>query len=222
METNTTLKDLATASDPEAYIEDLYERDEVLEAVRNSVVARGMPDISVAPAYGRLLTLLVRISGARRVLEIGTLGGYSAICLARGLDKGGKVVSLELDPNWAQLARSNLEMAGLADRVEVRVGEALGHLKRLEEAGERFDLFFIDADKGNYPDYLEYAIRLGAPGSLIVADNVFLRGKTYKSEHNGPSALSLRRFNRMIATDPRLESTILPGCDGLAIARIRE
>jgi len=208
--------------DAERYVESLYAADADLSRVKEGIRARNMPEISIAPGYGRLLTLLVKMSGAKRVLEIGALGGYSGICLARGLGEDGKLVSLELNPEYAALAKRHLIEAGLGDKVEYIVGEALAGLEQLAREGRTFDLFFIDADKGNYPEYLEFAIRLGAPGALIVADNIFLRGKTYKAEHNGPSAQSLRRFNRMIATDPRLESTILPGCDGLAIARIRE
>lgn len=205
----------------EAYIESLYAADPDLEQVRRSLHEHGKHDISVAPGYGRLLTLLVRMSGARNIIEIGALGGYSGICLARGLPEGGKLVSLELKQDLADLARMNLTKAGLGGKVEYRVGEALGHLEQLEREGARFDFFFIDADKGNYVNYLEMAIRLGNPGAIIAGDNTFLRGKTLDPASNGNSARQIRRFNELIAADPRLESTILPAYDGLALARVK-
>lgn len=205
----------------EQYIETLYQPDEVLEKVKESIRANGMPEISVAPGYGRLLTLLVRLSGAQRVLEIGALGGYSGICLARGLGAGGKLVSLELRQDFADVAFANLRLAGFEDVVEYRIGEALDHLQRLSEEGAAFDFFFIDADKANYPHYLEWAIRLANPGAVIVGDNVFLHGNTLNPEKQGESPRNIRKFNELIASDPRLESTILPAYDGLAVARVK-
>lgn len=204
----------------EQYIETLYQPDEVLEKVKESIRANGMPEISVAPGYGRLLTFLVRLSGATRILEIGALGGYSGICLARGLGTGGKLVSLELKQEYADVALANLRLAGFGDTVEYRVGEALDHLQRLSEEGEAFDFFFIDADKANYPNYLEWAIRLANPGAVIVGDNVFLHGNTLNPNKQGESPRNIRKFNELIASDPRLESTILPAYDGLAVARV--
>lgn len=211
----------ATRAEQEAYIESLFPADPELEQVRESLKEHGVHDISVAPGYGRLLTLLVRASGARHIVEIGALGGYSGICLARGLPEDGKLISLELRQDFADLARSNLERAGLGGKVEYRVGEALAHLRQLEQEGVRFDFFFIDADKGNYVNYLELAIRLGNPGAIIAGDNTFLRGRTLDPEDNGNSARKIRRFNELIATHPRLESTILPAYDGLALARVK-
>lgn len=205
----------------EEYIESLYGRDEILEKVTASIRENGMPEISVAPGYGRLLTLLVRMSGAKRVLEIGALGGYSGICLARGLGGEGRLVSLELKREYADLALTNLAMAGLGGKVEYRVGEALPILERMEAEGEKFDFFFIDADKGNYPNYLNAAIALSNPGAVIVGDNTFLRGKTLDPQANGNSARKIRLFNETVASDPRLESTILPAYDGLAVARVK-
>ncbi|WP_438447893.1 O-methyltransferase [Gorillibacterium sp. sgz5001074] len=205
----------------EAYIESLYAADPDLEQVGATLAERGIHDISVAPGYGRLLSLLVRTSGARRIIEIGSLGGYSGICLARGLPEDGKLYSLELKQEFADLALENMTRAGLGGRVEYRVGEALAELRRFEAEGERFDFFFIDADKGNYVNYLEMAIKLGNPGALIVGDNTFLRGRTLHEEDQGQSARRIRRFNELIATHPRLESTILPAYDGLAIARLK-
>ncbi|MEF3305461.1 O-methyltransferase [Paenibacillus sp. GYB003] len=203
------------------YVESLYEADGDLERVAESIRERGMPEISVAPGYGRLLTMLVRLSGAKRVLEIGALGGYSGICLARGLGADGKLVSLELKEEFAAVARANVERAGFGGKVEYRIGEALASLERLKDEGAAFDFFFIDADKGNYVNYLDFAIRLANPGALILGDNALLHGKTFDPGANGESARVMREFNRRIATDPRLESTILPAYDGLCIARVK-
>ena len=205
----------------EQYVESLFAADEHLERVKESIRANGMPEISIAPGYGRLLTLLVRISGAQRVLEIGALGGYSGICLARGLGENGKLISLELNESFAELAQANLRAAGLGDKVEYRVGEALSHLERLHDEGARFDFVFIDADKGNYVHYLEWSLGLANPGALIVADNALMHGKTMNPEVTSPSVQVIREFNRRIATDDRLESVILPAYDGLCIARVK-
>jgi caffeoyl-CoA O-methyltransferase len=205
----------------EQYVESLYPADADLERVIRSIHESGMPEISVAPAYGRLLTLLVRLSGAANALEIGALGGYSGICIARGLPSGGRLVSLELDPRFAELARNNLMSAGLGERVEYRIGEALNELEQLEKEGARFDFFFIDADKANYIHYLEWAIRIGNPGALIIGDNALMRGRTVDPTVTANGVRKMREFNEAIATDIRLESTILPGYDGLCIARLK-
>ncbi|WP_058303480.1 O-methyltransferase [Gorillibacterium timonense] len=203
------------------YAESLYPPDEQLQRVLNSIRESGMPEISVSPGYGRLLTLLVQMTGARSVLEIGALGGYSGICLARGLTGEGRLLSLELREDYAGLARENLQQAGFADRAEVRVGDALKSLDSLLEAGERFDFFFIDADKVHAPEYLERALLLAKPGTIIVGDNAFYHGKAYNPENNGPGAIGIRRFNERMASDPRLESTLLPAYDGMTIARVK-
>ncbi|WP_426454874.1 O-methyltransferase [Paenibacillus sp. S-38] len=206
----------------EQYMESLYGEDAQLKRVKEGIAASGMRDISIEPGYGRLLTLLVGITGAKQVMEIGALGGYSGMCLVRGLPKEGRLVSLELNPEFAAVARRHLEEAGYGDQVEYRIGEALDSLKKLEEEGRRFDLFFIDADKGNYPNYLEWAIRLANPGALIVGDNLLMRGKTTNPEEKGNGVTRMREFNRMIAQDPRLEGVLLPAYDGLALARVKE
>lgn len=205
----------------EAYTESLYRKDEELEQVLSAIRENGMPEISVKPGYGRLLTLLVRIGGAKLVLEIGALGGYSGICLARGLPAGGKLVSLELREDYAALAHDNLRKAGFGDLVEYRIGEALPSLEKLEEEGRKFDLFFIDADKGNYPNYLQWAIRLGNPGAIIVGDNTLLHDKVMDPDEQGNNVRQMREFNRLIAEHPQLESVMLPAYDGLAIARLK-
>lgn len=205
----------------ESYMEGLYEEDTVLERVKEVIRTHNMPEISIAPGYGRLLTMLVTMIGATKVLEIGALGGYSGICLARGLKEGGKLISLELKQEFADVAKQNLTEAGLGELVEYRIGEALIHLNDLLEQGERFDFFFIDADKVNYPNYLELAIKLANPGAIIAGDNTLMRGKVVDTNQTKASVQAMRTFNQLIATDPRLESTILPAYDGLALARVK-
>lgn len=205
----------------EQYVESLYAADEHLKKVEESIRARNMPEISIASGYGRLLTLLVKMCGAKQVLEIGALGGYSGICLARGLGADGRLTSLELERDYADLAHRNLTEAGLGDKVEYRVGPALDSLEQLEREGRRFDFFFIDADKGNYPNYLDWAIKLGNPGAIIVGDNALMHGRTMDPAVTSPSVEAMRTFNRRIASDPRLDSTLLPAYDGLVVARLR-
>jgi caffeoyl-CoA O-methyltransferase len=205
----------------EQYSEQLYTEDNLLLQVKNTIAAKGMPEVSIAPGYGRLLSMLVSLSGSSSILEIGALGGYSGICLARGFTAEGRLTSLELKAEYAELARTHLELAGFGDVVEYRVGPALDSLKALEAEGRTFDFFFIDADKENYPNYLEYAIKLANPGAIIAGDNIFLRGRTLNTEKNGPAVQAMRRFNEMIASDERLTSTLLPAYDGLALARVK-
>ncbi len=205
---------------PDDYFDSLFPRDETLERVKEAIAAAGMPAISVAPGYGRLLTMLAAMSGAPSALEIGALGGYSGICLARGLPPGGKLVSLELRADYAAFAQANVTAAGFGDAVEYRIGEAAAGLAELERQGARFGFFFIDADKENYPNYLEACIRLSVPGAIIAADNTLLRGRTTDFARQGPSVLAVREFNRRIANDPRLQGAHLPAYDGLALARV--
>lgn len=206
---------------PEQYSEQLYEKDPVLEQVTASILESGIRDVSIVPGYGRLLTMLACLSSSSRILEIGALGGYSGICLVRGMKEAGKLVSLELKEENAALAGENLKKAGYGERVEYRIGPALDSLKQLELEGARFDMFLIDADKENYPAYLEYALALANPGAIIAGDNTLLRGRTVNPEKNGPSVQAVRRFNEMMATDERLVSTMLPAYDGLALAIVK-
>lgn len=215
-------KELVSAVD--GYIESLFlESDEMLERTLRASDEAGLPEIQISPAQGKLLYLLAKLVGARRILEIGTLGGYSTIWLGRALPDGGELVSLEYEPLHAEVARSNLEHAGLGDRSQVIVGAALETLPGLE-GGDLFDLVFIDADKENYPGYLDWAIRLTRPGGLILADNVVREGEVIDAESEDPFVRGVRQFNDLLAADPRAESVIIQlvggkGYDGIAIAR---
>ncbi|GIP33814.1 O-methyltransferase [Paenibacillus sp. J2TS4] len=208
-------------SNEERYAESLLAEDADLQRVMEGIRQHDMPEISIAPGYGKLLTLLVRMTGAHRILEIGALGGYSGICLARGLSEEGKLTSLELKPEYAELAKHHLTEAGLGNKVEYRIGEALVSLEQLAAEGRIFDFFFIDADKGNYPAYLEWAIKLASPGAIIVGDNAFMRGKTINPEQKGNSVRMIRQFNEQMTSDERLEGVLLPAYDGMAIARVK-
>lgn len=204
----------------EQYIEGLFERDDMLERIREATVAADMPDIAVAQGYGRLLTMLVSMNNVTNALEIGALGGYSGVCIARGLKQGGRLTSLELLPQFAEVAKRNVTEAGFGEQIQYMIGDAKNSLEQLIERGERYQFFFIDADKEGYPIYLEYAIKLAEPGAIIVADNILLRGRTINDNKQGPAVQAVRSFNHTIVNDPRLQSTILPGYDGLAIARV--
>lgn len=205
----------------EQYVDSLYGKDADLEHTKEGIAANGMPDISVADGYGRLLTMLVTMTGAKQIMEIGALGGYSGICLARGLKAGGSLLSLELLQKYADLAQVHMDAAGLGDKVEYMVGDARQSMAELKETGRKFDFFFIDADKEGYPVYLEHAIELAEPGAIIVGDNILLRGRTTDPAKAGPSVRAVRSFNETIASDDRLMSTVLPGYDGLAIAIVK-
>ncbi len=193
------------------------------DALRRSREA-GLPEINVSATEGKLLLMLAEMVGARRILEIGTLGGYSAIHLARALSENGALISLELDERHAAVARENVAGAGLESKVEVRVGDARELLAGMVEDGEGpFDVVFIDADKGGYPEYLGWALRLSRPGSLILGDNAIRGGSVL--DPGDESSRAIREFNEKLARDPRLSSLVLPlireRIDGLAIARVR-
>ncbi len=207
------------------YVTDVFGLgDAVLERVQSRSREAGLPEIQVSPPQGALLEVLARAVGATLVIEIGTLGGYSAIFLARGLAPGGRVVTLELDPTHAEVARTNLADAGVADRVEVLQGAALDSLARLRgELNEPVDLVFIDADKRTYPEYLAAVLPMCRVGTLIVADNVVRDGAVTDEENQDPDIVGARQLNRAIAADDRLRGTVLQtvgikGHDGLAIA----
>ncbi|GGG15692.1 O-methyltransferase [Paenibacillus abyssi] len=205
----------------EQYVEQLYGDDADLERAKQGIRAAGMPEISIHEGYGRLLTMLVRSSGARDVLEIGALGGCSGIYLARGLGQEGTLTSLELEQSYADLAYANLQASGLGDKVSYRIGDAKVSLAELAAEGRQYDFFFIDADKEGYPVYLDWAIRLARPGAIIAGDNTLLRGRVTDPTKAGPSVTAMRSFNERIASDERLISTILPAYDGLALAVVK-
>ena len=202
----------------------LITADEVLESALRAAAAAGLPSISVSPAQGKMLNLLARAQGARRILEIGTLGGYSAIWLARALPPDGHLITLEADTRHAEVARENLALAGLADLTEVRVGRAQETLPHLIAAGAGpFDLIFIDADKPGYPDYLRWSLDLARPGTVIVADNVVRDGEVADPASEDPSVRGVREFIGLLAAEPRLSATAIQtvgskGYDGFALA----
>jgi caffeoyl-CoA O-methyltransferase len=207
------------------YIQNLFApQDEALEAAVRESQRAGLPEIHVSPNEGKLLQLLAEMVGARRILELGTLGGYSAINLARGMAEDGRLISLEIDEHHAEVARQNVERAGFAEKVEIRVGDARKLLARLAESDEGpFDLIFIDADKEGYPEYLEWALRLSRPGSLILGDNTIWGGAIIDPRDD--STRAIHEFNEKVAEDPRLSAIVLPlmresMVDGLAIARV--
>jgi caffeoyl-CoA O-methyltransferase len=207
------------------YVEKLFApRDAALEAALDESRRAGLPEIQVSPNEGVLLGLLAQIAGARRILEIGTLGGYSAIHFASALPEDGALISLEIDEHHAGVARKNVERAGLEGKVEIRVGDAKERLAELVENNEGpFDVIFIDADKEGYPEYLEWAMRLSRPGSLILADNAIRGGSVLDPQDD--SARATREFNEKLAKNPRLSAIVLPlireRIDGLAIALVR-
>jgi predicted O-methyltransferase YrrM len=207
------------------YLTDLLApSDPALESALQASAAAGLPAIQVSPTQGRLLQILARTCGARNILEIGTLGGYSTTWLARALPAGGRLITLEADPHHASVARANLAQAGLAEVVEVRLGPALETLPRLAADGAGpFDLVFIDADKPSYPDYLTWALKLTRRGGLIIADNVVRNGAVADETISDPGVLAVRRFLAMLASEPRLSATAIQtvgskGYDGLAVA----
>jgi predicted O-methyltransferase YrrM len=209
------------------YVTDLFMApDAALETALAASAAADLPAINVSPAQGKLLHLLARAQGARNILEIGTLGGYSTIWLARALPAGGRLITLEANPKHAAVARANIARAGLTRVVELRLGLAIETLPQL--AAERlgpFDLIFIDADKPGYPEYLPWALELSRPGSLIIADNVVRKGEVANAASTDPNVQGVRRYNALLAAEPRVSATVLQtvgskGYDGLAVALV--
>lgn len=204
----------------------LAPHDEVLDGVLAANREAGLPAIDVAPVQGKFLNLLVRIAGAKRILEIGTLGGYSTIHLARAAGEQGKVVTLEYSPEHAAVALANLAAANVLSRVEVKVGRAIENLPLVQqEMTAPFDFIFIDADKRNNPDYLTWALRLSRPGSVIVVDNVVRGGRVVDAESKDEDIQGIRRFTEMLTSEPRLSSTALQtvgakGYDGFSISLV--
>ena len=213
----------------DAYLTDtLVGHDDALERAVAEQRAAGLPAIEVAPVNGKLLHLMARISGARRVLEVGTLGAYSTIWLARGIPGDGRVVTIEAEPRNAELARANLDRAGVGEKVEIRLGRGADVLPTLEgpiAGGEDapFDLVFIDADKESNTIYLDWAAKLGHPGTVIVLDNIGRAGEIVRDDTTDPKVVGTREGLRMLGEDPRFDATALQtvgvkGWDGFAIA----
>ena len=211
----------------DAYIEQLFvPRDAALTQNLADAEAAGLPSINVSPNQGKLLYLLAKIAGARRILEIGTLGGYSTTWLARALPRDGVVVTLELSAQNAEVARRNLKRAALAAQVDVRVGAAAESLRQMIAAREQpFDLVFIDADKPGYAVYLELALQLSRPGTVILADNLLRHGAVLEDSPADDSARAARTYNALIASHARLESIVLPlvrdSVDGMSISIVK-
>jgi predicted O-methyltransferase YrrM len=212
----------------ERYIVDaMIPADPALEAALAESAKAGLPPINVGPNQGKFLQLLAQIQGAKRILEIGTLGGYSAIWLARALPVGGKLLSLELESTRAELARNNFVRAGCADRIEVRVGNALELLPKIAANGEGpFDLVFIDANKDGVPDYFTWALKLSRPGTVIVVDNVVRKGAVADASSTDRDVQGIRRFNAMLASENRVSGTALQtvgskGYDGFAVLLVK-
>jgi caffeoyl-CoA O-methyltransferase len=209
------------------YINDLLvPSDSALDATIQSTIDADLPQINVAPNQGKLLQILAQIQGARRILELGTLAGYSSIWLARALPADGKLITLEANLKHAEVARENIDRAGLANIVEIRIGVALDTLPQLAIEGQApFDFVFIDADKANIPDYFTWALKLTRRGSVIIVDNVIRKGAVIDADSSDENIQGVRKFNTLLAAEPRVKATTIQtvgskGYDGLAIALV--
>jgi predicted O-methyltransferase YrrM len=202
----------------------LVQPDAALNETLKTSAAAGLPSINVSPCHGKMLHILARMNRAQNILEIGTLGGYSTIWLARALPANGRLITLEIDPKHAEVAKKNLNRAGVADRVELRLGPALTSLSQIEsERRDPFDFIFIDADKPNNSNYFEWALRLSRPGSAIVVDNVVRSGKIVDPQNQEPNVEGVRQLNDMLSREKRVSVTEIQtvgvkGYDGFALA----
>lgn len=217
-----------TWTDVDEFLAQLIVRpDAALTEALAASAAAGLPDINVTVAQGKLLNLLARLIRAERILELGTLGGYSTIWLARGLRPGGRLITLEYEPKHAAVARQNIERAGLAEVVDIRVGRAIDLLPQLHgESQGPFDLVFIDADKPSTPEYFEWSLKLARPGSLILVDNVIRKGAILDPQSKDHAVRGIQRFFELAANERRVEVTALQtvgqkGYDGLALALVK-
>lgn len=207
----------------DSYISNLLNQpDEALEAVEKSIIDNDIPQISISPNQGKFLHILAKLCGAKKILELGTLGGYSTIWFGRALPKGGKLITLEYSQHHANVAQQNIERAGLGDKVEIMVGKALDTLPTLTEEAP-FDLIFIDADKQPYAEYFEWALKLSRPGTLIIADNVIRDGKILDPNSDDEMVQGVQRFNNLLAKTTNVTATILQTVgvkdhDGMALA----
>jgi predicted O-methyltransferase YrrM len=210
------------------YITDLFgASDAALEAALAASEAAELPQINVSPPQGKLLMLLAKAIGARKILEIGTLGGYSTIWLARALPPDGRLITLEFEPKHAEVARANIARAGFANSVEVRLGAAIETLPKLATEGAGpFDFIFIDADKPSYSDYLDWALKLSRPGTMIIGDNVIRDGKVMDKNSTDANVQGVRQFSEKLAAEPRVSAVALQtvgskGYDGFAVALVK-
>ena len=202
------------------YIAGLFApEDGLLASLREEADRSGLPPIAITPDEGRLLQVLLTAIQARRVLEVGTLGGYSAIWMARCLPDDGELLTVELEPAHAEFAKRYVARAGLSSRIEIRLGRALDILPSLD--GQRFDAVFLDADKEPLPTYFEWALRLLRPGGLLIADNALWGGKVYDESERDEKTTAVREFNRRMATDPRVIGILVPTHDGVAVGVVR-
>lgn len=216
------MQSLFTAVD-QYYSEILSLTDPILDEALALSQEAGLPEIAVSPQLGKFLHILARISGAKSILEIGTLGGYSSIHLARALPSGGKMITLEFEPKHVEIARQNIDVAGLSDKVEVRQGDAFGLLEDIIKEGHQlFDLIFVDADKHNYYRYFPLCLKLSRPGTLIVLDNVVREGEVIKADTQDPNALGIRKLNELVSRTEGLTTTVVQtagvkGHDGMML-----
>ncbi|HTS45347.1 MAG TPA: O-methyltransferase [Puia sp.] len=205
----------------------LVPEDEALLATKNSIEENNIPQISISANQGKFLYLLALLCRAQNILEIGTLGGYSTIWLARALPDNGRLITIEVDPKHASVAQKNIERAGLDDKVDIRIGKALEILSRMEmESQEPFDMIFIDADKPPYAEYFQWALKLSHPGTLIIADNVIRDGKVLDADSKDEMVKGVQRFNTLLAATQSVTATIIQTVgekdhDGMAIAIVK-
>lgn len=225
------MSDLKTSNDEWTKVDEYYNnlfigKDPALDQVLAASDAEGLPSINVAPNQGKLLFLLARAMGAKTILEIGTLGGYSTIWLARALPQGGRLITLEVESRHASVAQSNINQAGLDQHVELRLGRAVDSLARLvSERTGPFDLIFIDADKPSYSEYFSWSLKLSRPGTIIIADNVVRKGAVADPDSHDELVLGIRRFNEAVSKEPRVTATALQtvgvkGYDGIVVALV--
>ncbi|MFE4133282.1 O-methyltransferase [Peribacillus sp. YIM B13482] len=206
----------------------LHTEDPIMNSILKANAEAGLPAIDVSPNQGKFLHLLAKISGAKNILEIGTLGGYSSVWLARALPEDGRLITLEYEAKHAKVAEANIKNAGLADNIHIMVGAALKTLPTLKEKGlSGFDLIFIDADKPNNPEYLKWALELSRPGTVIVVDNVIRDGKVIDQDSKDTSVMGVRTFIDRLSEEPRIDSTVLQtvgmkGYDGFVIGIVKE
>ena len=205
----------------ESYIRKTFTaEDQILSHIRDATPTRGLPAISVRPEEGRLLQFLAATCNAQMALEIGTLGGYSGVWIARGLTPHGRLITVEKNPQHADVARDHFRLAGVSDQVDIRIGDAHNLLPTLSDEGP-FDMIFVDAEKEGYPDYLEWSLANLRAGGVLAAHNVFRHGAIIDLKDKNPSTEAIRSFNHRLATESRLISTIFPAGDGMAIAVMR-